>query len=64
MDNYEKLCQLYQSGYKCIRYDDVKDGKMNIYFKNFDEEKSDSIEVTDYDEKMRIKGYIYDNSFN
>lgn len=64
MNNYNKVCKLYEQGFKCIKYDDEKDGKMNVYFKNFEKEKSDSIEVTDFDEKMKIKNYIKENTFH
>lgn len=64
MKNYNKICKLYDEGFKCIRYDDQKNGSMNIYLKNFEIEKSDTIKVTDFNEKMRIKNYINDNSFS
>lgn len=64
MKNYNKICKLYDEGFRCIRYDDQKNGFMNIYLKNFEIEKSDTIVVTDFDEKMRIKNYINDNSFS
>ena len=64
MENYSKICKLYEDGYKCIKYDDEKDGPMNIYLKNFEIEKSDTIKVTDFQEKMRIKNYINQNTLN
>ena len=61
-DSFEKLQRLYEQGYRCIRYDDVKDEKMNVYLKNFDNEKSHSMEITTYTDKAQIIDYI--NKYN
>ncbi|QSX06358.1 hypothetical protein JYG23_02545 [Sedimentibacter sp. zth1] len=61
--NFEKLQKLYEQGYRCIRYDDVKDEKMNIYLQNFDiEEKTKALEVLDFNEKVQVIDFINKNN--
>lgn len=62
MNEYEKIKKMYENGFRCIRYDDTKDGEMSIYFKNFDNEASEAMRVSGFDEKMKIKSFINDNS--
>lgn len=62
MNEYEKIKKMYENGFRCIRYDDTKDGEMSIYFKNFDNEKSHAMRVSSFDEKMKIKSFVNDNS--
>jgi len=62
MNEYEKIKTMYENGFRCIRYDDTKDGEMSIYFKNFDNEASEAMRVSGFDEKMKIKSFINDNS--
>lgn len=61
-NSFEKLQRLYDQGFRCIRYDDVKDEKMNVYLKNFDTESSKSMEITNLNDKMLIMDYI--NKYN
>lgn len=62
MNDYEKIKKMYENGFRCIRYDDTKDGEMSIYFKNFDNEESLAMRVSNFDEKMKIKSFVKDNS--
>lgn len=62
MDEYEKIKKMYENGFRCIRYDDTKDGEMSIYFKNFDNEASEAMRVRGFYEKMKIKSFINENS--
>lgn len=58
MDDLEKIKKMYDKGFRCIRYDDTKDGDMCIYFKNFDNEDSEAMRVRGFDQKMQIKSFI------
>ncbi len=62
MNEFEKIKKMYEDGFRCIRYDDTKDGDMSIYFKNFDNEESNAMRVSGFDEKMKIKSFIKENS--
>lgn len=62
MNEYEKIRKMYDNGFRCIRYDDTKDGEMSIYFKNFDNEASEAMRVSGFEEKMKIKSFINENS--
>jgi len=62
MDEFEKIQKMYENGFRCIRYDDTKDGDMSIYFKNFDNEASEAMRVSSFDEKMKIKSFIKNSS--
>lgn len=62
MNEFEKIKKMYDDGYRCIRYDDTKDGDMSIYFKNFENEDSQAIKVKGFDQKMQIKNFINQNS--
>lgn len=61
MNEYEKIRQMYEQGFRCIRYDDTSDGDMNIYFKNFESEGSDTMKVRGIDEKLKVINFIKDN---
>lgn len=62
MNEYEKIKKMYENGFRCIRYDDTKDGEMSIYFKNFDNEASEAMRVSGFDQKMKIKSFINENT--
>ena len=62
MNELEKIKKMYDKGFRCIRYDDTKDGDMCIYFKNFESEESDALRVSDFQQKMQIKSFIKENS--
>ncbi|NLJ57273.1 MAG: hypothetical protein GX339_00330 [Tissierellia bacterium] len=62
MKDLEKIKKMYDNGFRCIRYDDTKDGDMCIYFKNFDNEDSQAIRVKGFEQKMEIKNFINQNS--
>jgi len=62
MNEYEKIKKMYENGFRCIRYDDTKDGEMSIYFKNFDNEASEAMRVSGFEQKMKIKSFINENS--
>jgi len=57
-DNIMKLQELYNKGFKCIRYEEGNKGQLVAYFKNFEDEGID--ELTSYDETEieEIKNYI------
>jgi len=62
MNEFEKIQKMYENGFRCIRYDDTKDGEMSIYFKNFDNEASEAMRVSGFEQKMKIKSFINENS--
>lgn len=62
MNEFEKIKKMYDDGFRCIRYDDTKDGDMSIYFKNFENEDSQAIKVKGFDQKMQIKNFINENT--
>ena len=62
MNELEKIKNMYDNGFRCIRYDDTKDGDMCIYFKNFENEDSQAVKVKDFEQKMQIKNFINHNT--
>lgn len=58
MKNIDKLQSLYDTGYKCIRYEDCPTGEFKMYFKNFEEEKIDEISSTNTNEINQLKSYV------
>ncbi len=56
--NMDKLKQLYENGYKCIKYEDNSDGELKAYFKNFEEEKIEELVSYDESEITQIKNYV------
>lgn len=58
-DNLGVVQKLYQQGFRCIRYDDVNNEKMNVYLQNFDvEENTKTFEITDNTEKAELIKFI------
>lgn len=64
MNEFEKIQKMYEDGFRCIRYDDTKDGDMCLYLKNFESEDSEAIKIKSFDQKMQIKNFINQNSMN
>ena len=62
MNEFEKIKKMYENGFRCIRYDDTKDGDMCLYFKNFESAESDALRVSDFEQKMQIKSFIKENT--
>ena len=62
MNEFEKIKEMYDNGFRCIRYDDTKDGDMCIYFKNFESEDTEAMKIRDFEQKMQIKNFINKNS--
>lgn len=62
MEDFDKIKQMYENGFRCIRYDDTKDGEMCIYFKNFENEDSMAMRVKGFEQKMKIKNFVNENS--
>ena len=58
MDNIEKVKKLYQNGFRCIRYENDINGLFTAYFKNFKQEKIDSLTCGDESEINEIKSFI------
>lgn len=54
MNELEKIKKMYDKGFRCIRYDDTKDGDMCIYFKNFESEESDALRVSDFQRRISV----------
>ncbi|MGF7056480.1 hypothetical protein [Brassicibacter mesophilus] len=57
-DNLERVKELYQNGFRCIKYEDDEDGRLAVYFKNFENEAIDMILSEDKYEIENIKSYI------
>lgn len=62
MNELEIIKKMYDDGFRCIRYDDTKDGDMCIYFKNFENEDSQAVKVKEFEQKMQIKNFINENT--
>ena len=60
-DNLNKLENLYNKGYKCIRYEE-NDGQFTAYFKNFEDEKIDEINSYTKKEFDLLKSFIDNES--
>ncbi|WP_079413704.1 hypothetical protein [Alkalithermobacter paradoxus] len=57
-DRLNYLKKLYEDGYRCIYYDCNKDEVFTVYLKNFDNEKSETVEINDHNEFGQFKSYI------
>lgn len=64
MNEFEKIQKMYDDGFRCIRYDDTKDGDMCLYLKNFESEDSEAIKIKSFEQKMQIKNFINQNSMS
>ncbi|QIB26653.1 hypothetical protein [Caloranaerobacter azorensis] len=60
--NLKQLENLFNSGFKCIKYEDEANGEFKAYFKNFETEKIDTIVSNDKDEINKMKQLIDENS--
>ncbi|MGO1713009.1 MAG: hypothetical protein ACTH0B_05815, partial [Senegalia sp. (in: firmicutes)] len=61
MTNIEKVKNLYEENYRCIRYENDVNGSMIIYFKNFEKEKIEEISSSDSEEIDELKAFIDEN---
>ena len=59
-DQLNHLKKLYEDGYRCIYHDSNNDEVYTVYLKNFDEEKSQIVELEDSNEYDQFKSYIDD----
>ncbi|GAA3644189.1 hypothetical protein [Asaccharospora irregularis] len=57
MDDFSKLKELYEDGYRCI-YHDSTDQNYTIYLKNFDTESSQVVELNNDSDFSQFKDYI------
>ncbi|KXZ38938.1 hypothetical protein JWYL7_0011 [Alkalithermobacter thermoalcaliphilus JW-YL-7 = DSM 7308] len=57
-DKFNYIKQLYEDGYRCIYYDCNEDDVFTIYLKNFDNEKSETVQICDCTEFNQFKSYI------
>lgn len=57
MDDFSKLKELYEDGYRCI-YHDNNDSNYTIYLKNFDTENSEVLEFDNDDDFSQFKDYV------
>lgn len=58
MSNFNRIKNLYDKGFRCIKYEDGEQGEFMVYLKNFDEEKIDSVKSTNQKEIQEIKNFI------
>lgn len=58
LKDFEKVNKLYQQGFRCIKYEDDQKGQFTAFFKNFEDEKIDSLTCKDDEEIVKIKDYI------
>ncbi|EQF22847.1 putative evolved beta-galactosidase beta-subunit [Clostridioides difficile CD160] len=57
MDDFSKLKNLYEDGYRCI-YHDCVDNNYTIYLKNFYTEGSETIKLSSESDFSQFKDYI------
>lgn len=60
-NSFDTVKELYSKGFRCIRYEDGKSGELTAYFKNFKEEKIDSVTCSNKKEIKDIKSFIETN---
>lgn len=53
-----QIQQLYNQGYKCIKYEEDTHGKLIIYLKNFEIEKTHTLYYDSREDIEEIKDYI------
>ena len=57
-----KVKELYDKGFKCIKYEDGINGQLSIYLKNFEKEKVQQLNVDNMVEIQEIKNFINSQS--
>lgn len=57
-ENINKVKELYDKGFRCIRYEEGSQGELVAYFKNFEEEAIDTLVAYDKNEISQIKDFI------
>ncbi|KPU27872.1 hypothetical protein TR13x_00495 [Caloranaerobacter sp. TR13] len=60
--NLKQLERLFDSGFKCIKYENGENGEFKAYLKNFETEKIDTIVSSDENEITKMKELIDENS--
>ncbi|WP_425446597.1 hypothetical protein [Dethiothermospora halolimnae] len=58
INNINQVKDLYNKGFRCIKYEEHDNGEFKAYFKNFEEEKIDSLSCKDKKEVGEIKSFI------
>ncbi|KNF09435.1 hypothetical protein CLPU_3c02140 [Gottschalkia purinilytica] len=53
-----EIKNLYENGFRCIRYDNGEDGKLTVHLKNFEDEKIDTLIYNDEEQILQIKNFI------
>lgn len=56
--NLKKVRELYDKGFKCIKYEDGTNGELSIYLKNFEQEKVQQLNIGNMVEAQEIKNFI------
>ena len=56
--NLKEVQELYDKGFKCIKYEDGINGELSIYLKNFEQEKVQQLNVDNLVEIQEIKNFI------
>lgn len=56
--DFDKVTELYDQGFRCIKYQTDENGKFEVFLKNFEDENIDSLVCGDVAEIARIKDYI------
>ncbi|WP_024621203.1 hypothetical protein [Metaclostridioides mangenotii] len=62
MNNISKPKDLYNNGYKCIYYNKIN-SKHTVYLKNFESEKSETVEFSNDTDFNDFKDYITSQRF-
>lgn len=62
--NLTQVRNLYDDGYKCIKYENNQNGDLTAYFKNFEKEKSAEITCSIKKEAHEIKSFIDNQSLS
>lgn len=56
-DSVTEFQELYDKGYRCIKYED-RDEEMDVYLKNFENEESRHLKFKDSADKAYISNYV------
>ena len=59
MSDFNYIKELYEDGFRCIYYNS-KNNNHKIYLKNFDNEASEVIKLTNNDDFNQFQNYIND----